>query len=140
LKNFFKLQEKAQNELFEEYEEWEIAAGMVDQERQKEKMLKFLDDSYEAMADITMETNDINPKLKESVKAVVIYPAGDREMHLKALYTKSLLHPDQYGKDQQCESKYHKYFGDEIFQDLKQLYGEERAQIVFDEIKDRIYS
>jgi len=130
--------DEIKKELRKKYEPWEIEAQMISEKDAAKATLTVMNRAQERVTDVIMKDNDINPRFKEQVKAVIIYPGGDDESHMMVLYTKSLLHPEQYGNDKTCEKKYLKYFGDGVEQDLLTIHGD-KAQIVYDEIISRVY-
>lgn len=136
-------QKKLQEILYGKYEEWEIAAGYVDQEEVKRELTSYLKKVRSEQTDYVMKHHDINPKLWRTVdKSVHIMSSSSYDQDKYELGTiASMVNPNLYGENNICEKKFHEYFGENTYQGLKNIHRNDMGTVdkVWTEIKSRVY-
>lgn len=110
-----------------------------DPEFQKQKGLEFIEQMKEELLNYIMEYNSINPKLRNSVSLVLEKSNVDSSQKMTLLNTMYMIDSKYYLDDPECGKKFHEQFGSETFKSLKSLYGEEKGQEKYSELKDIIY-
>ena len=87
-------------------------------------------------ADKIVRENSINPVFKDDVLGILKIGMLSGNGNPYVTY---LLETHKYSEDLECGKKYHKYFGDETFKIMEQLWGKDFALQRHQEIQDTLY-
>ena len=99
-------------------------------------MQKLEPKSWSLLADKIVQQNSINPYFKDDVLGIL--KIGMLSGHGNP-YVTYLLETHKYSEDLECGKKYHKYFGDETFKIMEELWGTDFASERHNEIKKVLY-
>ncbi len=144
----FKMEENFLENLSKEFEEKAKKQSeelgdrvLLDPELMKEPNLALMEEFKQKTTDHVMDYNSIHPKLRDSLENFGLRNQ-DYESQLdkvELLNTMYLIQPESYQEDPQCGKQFHERFGDETFQALKTMFGnEELAMKRYNEIKKTI--
>ena len=110
-------------------------------EEGKQAAKKLSQEMADRTYDRTMTLNSIHPKLRDDVILLQtnVYPDLTFEERIAVVNKVSLILPEPYKEDPECGKRFHERFGDKTFKALKHIFGEDRAIIEYEAIKDAIY-
>lgn len=124
--------------LHDNYEDWEIEGGFVPVGVAQSYMIEAQIIQSESKVDIAIEYYNVNPQLKP-ILITRFLPDTFDERVIERWMVDHMLHPDFYGKNIECEQKYLEENWDVFSNLLIRVYGENAAEVIYDEIEKRVY-
>ena len=91
---------------------------------------------WSLLADKIVQENSINPVFKDDILGILKIGMLSGNGNPYVTY---LLETHKYSEDLECGKKYHKYFGDETFKIMEELWGSDFALERHNEIKKVLY-
>ena len=92
------------------------------------------------LADKIIQENSIDPAFKGNIQGILkTGRIGMVSVYGADPFVVYLLETHKYSEDLECGKKYHKYFGDETFKIMEQLWGKDFALQRHQEIQDTLY-
>lgn len=91
---------------------------------------------WNILADKIIQENSINPAFKDDILGILKIGMLTGNGNPYVTY---LLETHKYSEDLECGKKYHKYFGDETFKIMEELWGSDFALERHNEIKNVLY-